>query len=73
MVATGKWSNGDIGAVAFMLIYYTLFIVGLAVSSIIFTLSLGFPAVVDYNRKKKKEKHERERELHLPGLLPAAK
>ena len=71
MRITGKYGDGEVSAVVFALVFYSLWILGMLVSIILFTLSLGYSAIVDYNRKKKKEKHERIIKSHLPGLLHA--
>lgn len=72
MRITGKYGDGEVGAVVFALVFYSLWIFGMLVSTIFFTLSLGYSAIADYNGKKKKEKHERAREQHLPGVLHAS-
>jgi len=65
MNITGKYGEGEVSAVVFALVFYSLWFLGMVISTVLFTLSLGYSAIVDYNGKKKKEKHERERELHL--------
>lgn len=72
MRITGKYGDGEVSAVVFALVFYSLWIAGMLVSAILFTLSLGYSAIVDYNGKKKKEKHERANQQHLSGMLHAS-